>query len=274
MVCSVLIANYNNSAYLEAALQSVINQSYNKWEIIIIDDCSSDNSVEVVNKFEGDRIKFFRNTKNQGCGFTKRRCVELATGDICGFLDADDTLAPDALKTMVEQHKQHNEIGLFYSTHYVCDEQLNPLYIPSWIGEFKEGESQLTNTRISHFATFKMEAYKRTEGIEPSFQRGVDQDLYLKLEEVTKTKFIDHPLYYYRKHDRGISTFGNNYKAKYWYLMAALNACDRRGLNKEEYFSYFLKREEQKNISFANTKEYKLGRLLLRPVHKIYSLFQ
>lgn len=267
---SVLIANYNNGHYIEEALDSVFEQTYSNWEVIIVDDGSTDKSGEVLKKYEEfEQIHIYYNKKNKGCGFTKRKCVEKANGEICGFLDPDDVLDPEALKIMVESHKENSGSGLIYSTYYGCNERLEPQFIPDWVGEFQRGETQLTASRISALATFKLSAYLKTEGINPSFRRAVDQDLYFKLEEVTDTKFVDKPLYYYRKHTNGISTFENRYKAKYWHLMAGFDACDRRGIDKEEYFSEFLKRHN-KEIYLGDSKEYKLGRVLLKPLRKIH----
>ena len=85
---SVLIANYNNGQYLQDALNSVFNQTYSNWEIIIVDDCSTDNSHELYNNYVDDsRIHIYYNNRNYGCGYTKRRCVELAHGDDFNVFD-------------------------------------------------------------------------------------------------------------------------------------------------------------------------------------------
>src|ERR1700730_15603176 len=103
MLFSILIANYNNSRFLEDALQSVLCQTYTDWEIILVDDGSTDQFEEVADKYKPNhRIKIFRNEKNAGCGSTKRKCAEKASGSLLAFLDPDDFLHPDALKIMSE----------------------------------------------------------------------------------------------------------------------------------------------------------------------------
>lgn len=273
MLISVLMANYNNADYIEEAISSVQKQSYKDWEIILIDDGSTDNSVQIIEEFnEIPNIRIFYNEENKGCGYTKKRCVEEASGVICGFLDTDDILTPEALHIVANNHSEYQNAGLIYSKYLVCDQKLNPLYIPAWIGEFKEGETQLTATRISHFASFKKKIYQLTNGINPNYKRAVDQDLYLKLEEVADTKFIDQVLYHYRKHDQGISTFNNRYRAKYWHLLACFDACERRGINKEVFFVKFLEKHDTLQ-SLEHSKEYKLGKTLLSPLKSIYSYF-
>ena len=264
------MANYNNAGYVEEAITSVFNQTYEDWEIILVDDCSTDCSGEIVKNYENrDRVQIYYNKENKGCGYTKGRCIEIARGDICGFLDPDDVLREDALEIMVEEHIKYPDAGLIYSTYYGCDKNLNPEFIPPWVGEFRSGENQLTATRISAFATFKKKDYEKTEGINPKLKRAVDQDLYFKLEEVTETHFVNKPLYYYRKHEDSISTFDNRYRAKYWHLVAAFNACERRGISKEDFFKHYLEKHDRE-ISVKDTKEYKLGKFLLHPIRKLY----
>lgn len=107
MLISVLMANYNNADYIEEAISSVQKQSYKDWEIILIDDGSTDNSVQIIEEFnEIPNIRIFYNEENKGCGYTKKRCVEEASGVICGFLDTDDILTPEALHIVANNHSE------------------------------------------------------------------------------------------------------------------------------------------------------------------------
>ena len=233
---SVLIAQYNNAHYLQEAVNSVKTQTYTNWEIIIVDDASTDDSTDLYKLYGNDnRIKIFYNEKNKGCGYTKRLCAELARGEICGFLDPDDALVPDALEMMVNEHQKNKDIALVYSKYVVCDEDLNQKYISPSIGKILEGSEYLhsTTSSISHFATFKKNLYNKTEGINPLLKRAVDKDLYLKMEEVGTLFFIDKPLYLYRIHRNGISLYDNVNKAFFWHMIAIYNTCQRRGLIEE-----------------------------------------
>ncbi len=99
MKFSILIANYNNGKYIRQCFDSILAQTWKDWEVIIVDDGSTDDSVEVIENLIKDdsRFKLFASERNLGCGSAKRRCAELATGTICGYLDPDDALTPDAL---------------------------------------------------------------------------------------------------------------------------------------------------------------------------------
>lgn len=208
LLFSVLIANYNNGQYLEECLQSIFTQTYENWEVVIVDDASTDNSYVIYEKYSGDsRIRIFKNDSNKGCGYTKRKCVENAKGDICGFVDPDDLISPGALEEMVDQHSFNPDISIVYSTLYNCDHLLNPINMSNQIGQIEPGKFSWMNNRpmISHFATFKRAKYLQTSGIDFWLQRAVDKDLYYKLEETGPVLFIEQPLYYYRHHSKSIS---------------------------------------------------------------------
>ena len=211
MKFSVLIANYNNARYVKTALDSVINQTYCNWEIILVDDGSTDNFHEIIEDYiNEERILIFSNKENIGCGFTKHRCAQLASGEIFGYLDPDDKLDENALQIMVDAHLNSPEASIIYSTHFVCDENLIADRVAEYVKELP-GDTPyllLNDGRIHHFVSFKKSCYQKTSGIDPNLKKAVDQDLYYKLEEVGKVKHIPQPLYYYRIHRGGISTMG------------------------------------------------------------------
>lgn len=253
---SILIAQYNNGKYFEDCYKSIMAQTYTNWEAIIVDDCSTDDSVELMKKLIGDdtRFKIYSNDENKGCGFTKRRCVECATGEICGFLDPDDAIAKEALFEMISVHDDR-EISFAYSNFIFCNENLQPGFSPPkvQIDSFKEDFYNL-HGEISHFVTFKMGHYLLTTGIDKYLLRAVDQDLYLKLYEVGKVFFVDKQLYYYRIHSGGISTMNNIQKAYYWKWVVVIDAAKRRNNNVEDLFlkhtSLFFQKEKTKRNTF------------------------
>jgi glycosyltransferase involved in cell wall biosynthesis len=232
---SLLLANYNNSLFLADCLKSIYKQTYNNWEVIFVDDCSTDNSLHVIETYakKDSRIKVFSNDVNRGCGFTKARCVQLASGKICGFLDPDDALLPAALEIMVNKHAEYPTVSLLYSRRFHCNEKLK-IYD---VSEDNTGKfvSQLSTPLINHFCSFRKEIYNKTSGIDTYMKRAVDQDLYLKLEEKGDVVFIPEVLYLYRHNANSISLDNNEYKAQAWHIYANSNACKRRELSLDDY---------------------------------------
>ena len=125
---SILIANYNNGKYFKDCYDSLLSQTYENWEAVIVDDASTDNSLEtILNLIRNDsRFKLYQNEKNQGCGFTKKACIDLATGDYCAYLDPDDALFPHAIERLLETLQNHNDLTATYSQLTFCNEDLTP----------------------------------------------------------------------------------------------------------------------------------------------------
>lgn len=220
---SVLVANFNNGKYLEQCLQSIFAQTYANWEVVIVDDASTDNSKDICRKFQDDeRITVIMNKHNKGCGYTKRKCVDFAKGEICGFVDPDDAIVPDALELLIRYHSEHPDVSIVYSTHYICDENLTPQEVADYVGQTPKQRKSWAIERpvISHFASFKRTKYLATVGISPIYMKAADKDLYYKLEDTGPVLFIDKPLYYYRHHSNSIS-LNQNAMAAYQYELTA-----------------------------------------------------
>lgn len=274
---SVLIANYNNGRYIEEAISSVLAQTYSNWEIILIDDGSTDKSIDILEKYKSDpRIKIHFNGINRGCGYAKRKCVEFSNGELCGFLDSDDALTIDALSEMVEAHFLNLNASLIYSLFYYCDEKLLITSISSKQEQIPIGKMYLENgftSFVSHFASFKKYYYLKTDGIDIRFKRAVDLDMYLKLDEVGPFYFLNKALYFYRVHKRGISQYNNDILVHTWGLAVLIETCLRRGSEIEEIVSpIILEREnnirQETETKMKRSKEFVVGSRL-KPVWKI-----
>ncbi len=276
---SVLIANYNNGEFLQEAINSVIAQTYDNWEIILVDDASTDNSFDIYKTLEcDDRIHIHRNNSNKGCGYTKRRCCELSNGEICGFLDADDALDPTAIKVMVENHLKHPNCSLIYSQYYHCDKFLHIKGVSSSQQQLSSKDNFLIigSGSISHFATFKSTSYQQTGGISCGMKKAIDVDLYLKLEEIGDTLFIRNPLYYYREETGSNISLGktNAKHAAYWEYFARINACIRRNVSAENIIFPYIDGRYSEDIenafrsgqaSIRQSRAYKIGKLITKP---------
>ena len=234
---SILVAQYNNARFLQQAIDSVYAQEYANWEIIIVDDCSTDNSCEVYKEYEQDnRIHVFYNKENRGEGYTKKRCVELSHGAICGFLDPDDVLLPNAIRDMVNVHIANPSTSQVFSRMYICDENLNILSESRKL-TIERGKDYFTNRdyKPEHFVSFKKSFYDKTIGIDPLKRMAADQDMYTKLEEVGGVYILDKFTLKYRRHEGGLSYGRSMNKTWFWQLIVRYETCIRRGLDIQEY---------------------------------------
>lgn len=274
---SVLVANYNNGAYIKETIESVMAQDYPHWEIIIVDDASTDDSPKIYAEYANDsRIRVYINEENKGVTYTKWRCLEEAHGELCGFLDADDTILPHVLSLMVKTHQSDEDISIVSSRYYICDENMNITGESGYL-RIPEGESYLTYMQYNPwpFISFKMSKYRQTKGVNRLNKIGDDQELCLLLEEVGRWHVLDDITYKYRRKSNCLS-FNNIYKCKYWNLIVYHEACMRRGLDPEKY-SYQNFIETTQFVAWLECKKsrrYKLGSLFIDPFEKVLRLLK
>jgi len=107
---SVLIPVYGVEKYLKKCLDSVVNQTLQEIEIILVDDCSEDNSIDIIKEFQlkDQRIKYLKNKKNSGAGFSRNRGLEIAKGEYIYFLDSDDYIEKDSLRILYTKAHANN----------------------------------------------------------------------------------------------------------------------------------------------------------------------
>ncbi|MCS3532444.1 glycosyltransferase [Chryseobacterium sp. JUb7] len=234
MKFSILIANYNNGKFFKDCYDSILAQEYKNWETIIIDDRSTDNSVEVIKGIIGndERFKLYENDANYGVGVTKSDLIERSTGDICGYLDPDDIIKPKALKSAVEILEKKKDVVLTYSRLAKCDEHLNILTEFKSAMQVPNGQKYFFNfpIQIAPFVSFRKDVYMKTSRINRELKIAEDQDLYYKMYEVGKVEFINQTDYLYRAHTGGISQNDNKQKSYAYYAQAIWEAIQRRNL--------------------------------------------
>lgn len=114
---SIIICSYNHAQYIDEAIKSVFDQEYRNWELIICDDGSSDNSHEVLRKYQSSpRVSLYLNEKNQGQGVMLNAGIDAARGDFICFLSSDDIFFPNKLKSQVRKLQSCPEnVGVVYS---------------------------------------------------------------------------------------------------------------------------------------------------------------
>lgn len=273
-IFSVLIANYNNAEFLDDAIESVINQTYETWEIIVVDDSSTDNSFDVLEKFKKTtNITIYSNDINRGCGYTKNKCVQLAKGEIIGFLDPDDILELNALEVMVKLHKEMPNVSLISSKYKRINQDGRFLHLGTQGEKIPEGKSLLSfnNGAVTAFASFKRKFFNDNSQIDIELRSAVDLDLYLKLEETGDLYFINEYLYNYRESRKGISQGPNFLKARRSALRVRKNAFKRRQKNRIKLdISWALLQKEEDMLLIDEIKMLAKKRLFLGKYKKLF----
>lgn len=98
---SIIMPAYNCEKYIAEAIRSVLAQTYSNWELLIVDDCSTDDTEAIVASFEDKRIHYQRNAQNKGAALTRNEALKIAQGKYIAFLDADDLWAPEKLEKQI-----------------------------------------------------------------------------------------------------------------------------------------------------------------------------
>ena len=106
------MVTYNSGAYIREGIESILNQSYSNFEFIICDDCSSDNTWQIIQSYNDPRIKAFRNNINIGEYPNRNKAVDLATGEYVIFIDGDDTMYHHALGTIAYYIGRFSDCGM------------------------------------------------------------------------------------------------------------------------------------------------------------------
>jgi teichuronic acid biosynthesis glycosyltransferase TuaG len=125
---SIIIPAYNCEKFIGLTLDSVIFQTYNNWEAIIVDDCSTDNTARVIKEYisKDSRIKYFRLEKNSGAAMSRNKAIDIATGRYIAFLDSDDIWVPEKLEKQIN-FMESNKYNFTCTGYSKIDEQGNPL---------------------------------------------------------------------------------------------------------------------------------------------------
>lgn len=117
---SIIMPSYNTASYIKQTIQSVLDQTYTNWELIIVDDCSTDNTDEVVDTIKDCRIRYFKNEKNSGAAISRNKALREAKGQWIAYLDSDDLWMPEKLEKQIK-FMEENGCAFSYTNYEEID---------------------------------------------------------------------------------------------------------------------------------------------------------
>lgn len=119
---SIITPSYNTSKVIKAAVESILKQTYSNWELIIVDDCSSDNSMEILMPYmeKDSRIKVMTNKTNLGAAHSRNKAIKQSNGEYIAFLDSDDLWLPAKLEKQIALMKKEN-CYMCYTAYTIID---------------------------------------------------------------------------------------------------------------------------------------------------------
>jgi len=196
---SVIMPCYNMASYISDSIKSVVAQTYPNWELLIVDDASTDETVKIIESYSqtDSRIRFATKTQNSGIADTRNQCIQMAQGQFLAFLDADDIWHPEKLEKQLKFMVEKN-VGFTYSTYDWIDEDGNTLNkFINTIGNL-DYETYLRNTIIG-CSTVMVNKTIIGDVVVPKFRTSEDTATWL---DILKKGFlayaIDEPLVSYR----------------------------------------------------------------------------
>jgi glycosyltransferase involved in cell wall biosynthesis len=209
---------YNGSDYIAESIQSVLDQTYKNFNLIVCDNCSTDNTEEIVRNFNDPRLTYVRNKKNIGLVANHNRCLELADGEYVNFLHHDDIMLPDNLALKVSILDEHPNVGLVHSGVLFMDkdgEQLDRTWSIAKNDYIEDGikvfEKYIMNMPVG--ASFfigavlaRRDCYLKIGNFNPLLPSVIDNEMWMRFLLFFDVACIGKPLVIYRLHDEMASS--------------------------------------------------------------------
>ena len=147
---SVVMPIYNAERFLAEAVESVINQTYKNWELLLVDDCSKDGSLEIARRYEAEdnRIRVIASTQNQGAAMSRNMGIKEATGEYIALLDSDDVWVTTKLEKQIALIQEKNVVIVYCSYDFI-DESGKPILKPYIVPEHTNFEKMLISSVMS-----------------------------------------------------------------------------------------------------------------------------
>lgn len=184
---SIILCTYNRAKYLNQCIDSVVNQTFKDWELIVVDDGSQDNSFEIINPYieEYNNIRYLKHRNKKQC-YAKNAGIQASFGRYITFIDSDDTYKPYHLESRIEYMKAHPEIDLIEGG-FATEEEI-------WLADYYN-PGQKINLRECilgptffgpRHVFFKLQGFKH-------FVYGEDTDFWARAEKIFRTQKITQP---------------------------------------------------------------------------------
>ncbi|MBK7430399.1 MAG: glycosyltransferase [Bacteroidetes bacterium] len=258
---SVVIPSYNQGEFLEETIQSIISQEYPNLEIILIDGNSSDNSLEIINKYSG-HFKYWVSEKDSGQSEAINKGLQRCTGDIATWLCSDDLFTPGALQKVNQVFSAlPQDVGLIHGSSIIFSEKKTIRINKGNIDDSLENMlSGMTFPQPSAF--FRRSLLEKTGFLDESLHFGMDYDLFSKFAIISKFQFVDHTLSKYRLHTESksvssVSKFIDDWSkvfvgiaeaAKFESALNVLKELDIYTVKNDSTYQFFVKHFKPENI--------------------------
>jgi hypothetical protein len=206
---SVVIGAYNGERFLRPAIESILNQTFRDFELIVVDDCSSDTTLQILEEFKDERMRVVRNQRNLGIAETLNHGIALARGEYVALQDHDDMSLPTRLECQLAFLERNAQVGIVGSSCYVINEA--GTIGPGWPVKYNDAELRWALLwRCPFFHTSIMVRRRDIEEVggyssDPKYRFSEDYDLMSRVAFRHAVANIPQPLGCWRKHETSAS---------------------------------------------------------------------
>jgi glycosyltransferase involved in cell wall biosynthesis len=198
---TVLMPIYNGSEFLGEAIESILNQTYSDFEFLIIDDGSTDQSIDLIKTYDDPRIRLIMNKKNIGQSATLNKGLDLARGEYIARMDQDDISIPERIKKQLKFMENNSDVDVCGSWLQLFGKYNGINQLP--IDSEKIKVNLLTNQNLAHPTVMirKSTLVKYDFNYNPNYSIAQDYDLWIRMSEYCTFFNIPEPLVKYRMHE-------------------------------------------------------------------------
>ncbi|MGG0720047.1 glycosyltransferase [Robertmurraya massiliosenegalensis] len=206
---SIVLPVYNSDKYIRHSIESVINQSYIDWELIVIDDGSIDQTGSIIQEYNSDRIHYHYQS-NQGPSAARNKGISLAKGEYIAFIDADDIYRPNKLYEQVRFLENHPEIQIVYCDAQVVNKDLKPINVLRTEGLYDNKEDFFAQLLFRQILPLPPAIMLKRECLQEikyneKLVHAEDYDLTIQLARKFRFGYLPESLYIYRRHEDNLT---------------------------------------------------------------------
>lgn len=214
---TVVMPVYNGEKYLDMAINSILNQTFTDFELIMVDDSSTDNSVKIINSYQDQRIKLIKNNVNLGIPKSRNKCLQESLGEYVAFLDCDDYAYPSRLAEQFEFMEKNPDFGMVGSWVELMDENSD---FTGEVWKMEEPEQKIPCRLLFHNYFANSAVFVRRSALcdveingqffKEDYPNAQDYDLWVRISKKFKVWNIQKVLIKYRVHSSGASVKAAN----------------------------------------------------------------
>lgn len=234
---SVLMPAYNAGQYLLPAIQSILDQTYSNWELVIIDDGSTDGSIDrAMSSCQDPRISWYRQA-NSGKPIAMNKAIESARGEFYVLQDADDLSHPNRLASLVTAMQQYPHVAAVFSGHdlLIHDRRVAPTFRAKNADRCREDIEQVRMPAHDPTAMYRMSLVKNVRYV-PELRQGEGYDYILRIGEQYPLIVVGECLYSYRVHWSSLTRSDPTGRDRF-VREVQRRACERRGIDFEKWLA-------------------------------------